>query len=173
MKLLVGTMVLATAFAASQVCDAQCSQPAEGAKSVLAIAAHPLRGKLKLGSSVLLLVSMTNKSRHDVSIWMNTGGGEDQYEVDVRDAKRNFPRGTLFGERRNGHMRLGILKLQDLIASGRCVTLKRKKSITQLVNVSKLYELNAPGKYFIRVQTADPETIAMIKSNKVKVTVIP
>jgi hypothetical protein len=171
MRVLVGITVLATAFATGQVCGAQCSEPTEGAKSVLAIAAYPLRGKVKSGSSVLLIVSMTNKSRHDVSVWMNKGGGENQYEVDVRDAKRNLPADTPFGERRNGHVHLEMLNLQELIASGTCVTLKSKKSITHLLDVSKLYELNAPGKYFIRVQTADPQTIAMVKSNTVKVTV--
>jgi hypothetical protein len=41
------------------------------------------------------------------------------------------------------------------------------------INVSKLYDLGAPGKYFIRVQTADPESAAMVKSNTVRVTVTP
>jgi hypothetical protein len=164
---------LAGILAVGGTCSAQCSQPAQGARRVLSIAATPLRHKVKSGSSVLLTVSMTNRSNHDVSVWMEKGGGEDQYEVDVRDQRRTLPAETEYGKKRNGHVHLEMLKLQDLIGSGACVTLKHGKTVVHEINVSKLYDLGAPGKYFIRVQTADPESAAMVKSNTVRVTVTP
>ncbi len=81
---------LATALAIATTCcapisSAQCSEPRPGAKSVLEIYASPVQHKFTLGSPVLLKVSMTNVSRHDVSVWLEKGGGENQYEVDVRN----------------------------------------------------------------------------------------
>jgi hypothetical protein len=81
---------LVTALAWSQICAAQCSQPTPGAKQALSIEAHRLQRKVKLGSSVLLKVRMTNVSRHDISVWMENGISENQYEVDVRGQKGNL-----------------------------------------------------------------------------------
>jgi hypothetical protein len=173
MRFLGQVVVLSTVFSFGGTCAAQCSQPAQGARSVLSIAASPVQPKVKLGSSVLLNVRMTNTSHHDVSVWIENAGGEDQYEVDVRDQKRNLPADTDYGKKRNGHVHLEMLKLKDLIGSGACILLKRGKSLVHQVNVSKLYDLRAPGKYFIRVQTADPERPVMLKSNTVRVTVTP
>jgi hypothetical protein len=80
---------------------------------------------------------------------------------------------TDYGQKRNGHVHLEMLTLQDLLQSGACVNLRRRKSITQLVNINRLYELSEPGKYFIRVRTADPESTALDKSNTVRVTIVP
>jgi hypothetical protein len=166
-------VALAGILAVAGSCSAQCSQPAQGAKSVLYIDASPVHRRVTLGSSVLLKVRMTNISRHDVSVWLEKGGAEAQYEVDVRDQKRSLPAETEYGKKRNGHVHLEMLKLQDLIGSGACVPLKHGQTMVHEINISKLYDLGAPGKYFIRVQTADPESAAMVKSNTVRVTVTP
>ena len=166
-------VVLAITLVLTSTCAAQCSQPTPGAKSVLALAASPVRHKVKSGSPVLLKVSMMNVSRHDVSVWTDAGDGENQYEVDVRDQKRRLPADTEYGKKRNGHVHLETLRFQDLLGSGACVPLKRGKSIDYEVDVSKLYHLEAPGKYYIRLQKADPESAALVMSNTVRVTVLP
>ncbi len=143
-------VALVTALALGQICAAQCSQPTPGAKQALSIEAHRLGGKVKLGSSVLLKVRMTNMSPHDISVWMENGISENQYEVDVRGQKTN---------------------LSDLIDSGSCVTLGKGKSIVQQVDIGKLYLFDIAGKYFIRVRRPDPESAGMVESNAVRVTI--
>jgi hypothetical protein len=171
-------VVLATALGigatcSAPTCSAQCSEPRPGAKSVLEIYASPVQHKFTLGSPVLVKVSMTNISRHDVFVWLEKGGGENQYEVDVRDQNKTSPANTEYGKGRNGHVHLETLNFKDLIGSGACMPLRRGKTIVYELNVSRLYSLNAPGKYYVRVQRADPESAAIIKSNTVRVTVTP
>src|SRR5439155_14777991 len=124
MRLAIEATALTAVLAAGQICAAQCSQPTPGAKSALSIEAYRVQRKLKLGSSVLLKVRMTNVSRHDISVWMENGGTENQYEVDIRGQKGNLAV-TEYGEARSGHVRPQVLRLQDLIDSGSCVTLRR------------------------------------------------
>jgi hypothetical protein len=170
-RLSIEVVAVLTALFAGNICVAQCSQPTQGAKSVISIDANRVQRRVKLGDPVLLKVRMTNVSRHVVSIWIVKGSGEEQYEVEVRDQNRNLPPDTEYGQKRNGHVHLEMLKVQDLMGSGVCVPLKAGKSMLHAVDVSKLYALNSPGKYFIRVQRADPESFAMLKSNTVSVTV--
>jgi hypothetical protein len=162
---------LVTTLAAGQICAAQCSQPTPGARQAVSIEAHRVQRKVKLGSSVLLKVRMTNVSRHDISVWMENGSSENQYEVDVRGQKGKLSADTEYRETRNGHVHLEVLRLQDLIDSGSCVTLGRGKSIVQQVDVGKLYLFDTSGKYFIRVRRPDPESAGMVKSNLVSVTI--
>lgn len=132
-----------------------------------------MQRKAKLGSSVLLKVRMTNVSRHDISVWMENGGSENQYEVDVRGQKGNLPAFTKYGETRNSHAHSQVMRLQDLIDTGSCVTLGSGKSIVQQVDIGRLYVFAAAGKYLIRVQRPDPQSAGMVKSNVVRVTIIP
>ncbi len=162
---------LVTALAWGQICAAQCSQPTPGAKQALSIEAHRLQRKVKLGSSVLLKVRMTNVSRHDISVWMENGSSENQYEVDVRGQEGNLSADTEYRETRNGHVHLEALRLQDLVDSGSCVTLGRGKSIVQQVDIGKLYLFDTTGKCFIRVRRPDPESGGMVKSNVVRMTI--
>jgi hypothetical protein len=162
---------LVTALAGGQICAAQCSERTPGAKQVLSIEAHRVQRKVKLGSSVLLKVWMTNVSRHDISVWMENGISENQYEVDVRGQKGNLSADTEYRETRNGHVHLELLRLQDLIDSGSCVTLGRGKSIVQHVDIGKLYLFDTAGKYLIRVKRPDPQSVGMVKSNLVRVTI--
>jgi hypothetical protein len=166
-------VLFALALGMGETCFAQCSEPRQGARSVLEIYTTPVRRKVSLGSPVLLKVGMTNVSRHDVSVWLEKGGGENQYEVEVRGQSKTLPAETEYGKKRNGHVHLETLNMKDLIGSGACIPLRRGKTIAYELNVSKLYDLNVPGKYYIRVQRADPESAAMIKSNTVRVTITP
>jgi hypothetical protein len=173
MKLSIHVLFLATTLATGEICSAQCSQPRQGAKSVLYIDASPVQHKVTLGSPVVLKARMTNVSRHEVFVWLEKGGGENQYEVEVRGQSKILPADTEYGKKRNGHVHLETLNMKDLIGSGACTPLQRGKTIVYELNVSKLYDLSAPGKYYIRLQRADPESAAMIKSNTVRVTVTP
>jgi hypothetical protein len=171
MRIRIEATALVIGLIAGQVCLAQCSQPTAGAKSALSIEAYRVQRKVKLGSSVLLKVRMTNVSRNDVSIWMENGSSESQYLVDVRGHNGNLPPETEYGATRNGHVRLEVMKLQDLVDTGSCVTLASRKSIVQQVNIGKLYSFDTAGKYFIRLQRPDPQRAGMVKSNVVRVTV--
>jgi hypothetical protein len=173
MRFAIEAIALATVLAAGQICAAECTQPTPGAKSALSIEVYRVQRNVTLGSSLMLKVRMTNISRHDISVWMENGGSENQYEVEVRGQKGNLPAVTEYGETRNRHAHLEVMRLQDLVDTGSCVTLGSGKSIVQQVNISELYLFDAAGKYLIRVQRPDPQSARMVKSNVVRVSISP
>ena len=121
---------------------------------------------VRVGSSVLIDLSVTNLSRTD----LNTGtsiseltGMDPNYLYDVRDraghevAKRVYPHPELAV----GHAILGTLK------PGESVTLKQE--------ISRLFDLNHPGTYSIQVSRRFPENHkdTLVRSNKIVLTITP
>jgi hypothetical protein len=100
------------------------------------------------------------------------GSDEDQYEVDVRD-QEGICRQTLKWARVEGLCVFGNVESAGFDGKFRSRPAKSEKVYRARSDVSKLYDLNAPGKYFIRVQRADPESFAILKSNTVRVNRYP
>jgi hypothetical protein len=133
-------------------------------------------GKVKLGTPVQVTITLKNISEHDVSIWREnaTDQGGYVYRVDIRDKKGTKPPDTKMGK--------GFKGLDDPAQatrdtpterSGGWIKLKAGEARTEDVNVSKLYDLDQPGKYAIRFRHFDEETKAFVKSNTITVTVTP
>lgn len=51
--------------------------------------------------------------------------------------------------------------------------MKPGETMTDRVNVSKVYDLTQPGRYTIQFQRLDPETKTFVKSNEITVTLRP
>ena len=58
-------------------------------------------------------------------------------------------------------------------SSGGSTKMKPWETMTDRVNVSKLYDLTQPGRYTIQFQRLDPETKTFVKSNEITVTLRP
>jgi len=170
MKIRIALLLVAANLAFASSIAAQCHQFVQGEPTVSSIAITPAPDSGKAGNPVVIKATLTNNSNHDISIWRVIGEGEYQYQVDVRDVKGNLPQDTKLGKKLNGHVDLSLLDPKDLVSSGVCFTLAAGKSVTYDVNVSKLYELTMPGKYTIQVQSQDPESFAIVKSNVITVT---
>jgi hypothetical protein len=152
---------------------AQCSKINPDAKPVVSITLAPIQGTVNVGSPLIVRVTMTNRSDHDISFWNSAKG---YYKVEVRDKNDELPKETKTGFARNGHANTEDIARQDLHAlddSGACVPLKPGQTWVDNVDVSKRYDINQTGDYSIYVATEDPENSHLVKSNTITVTVAP
>jgi hypothetical protein len=83
------------------------------------------------------------------------------YKVAVQDQKGQEPPKTEFS------------RFCCPIASLFGTPLQAHKTLTDRVNVSKLYDLSRPGKYTIQFRRLDPDTKTFVLSNKITVEVTP
>lgn len=168
-------LFLATFLAASAMASAQCTRPAGGPPSI-SLQLLRVRGEFPVGVPVRVTVVMTNQSDRDFSIWRDNDK-DVQYGVDVKDAGGKSPKDTKFGFYHNGHVDLSKLDIGQIDArylkgSGACVNFRPGATFRDTINVSKLYDLNRPGKYSVQVQTGDPSSGNSVKSNTIMVTVV-
>lgn len=156
----------------------------------ISIDLSPVESTVKLGSPVELMVTLMNRSNHDVVVLLSKAGAEGSYHVEVRDDRGNLPDDTRYGLLHNGHIDVNSMKEEDwkrmgfttgeLLSSGVVFpfTLKAGKSFKTSLFVAALYEFKNPGKYTIYVEkysggeNQDSEKF-LNKSNSVTVTVIP
>jgi hypothetical protein len=154
-------IVAATWFSASVPAqDAKQSQSAKSAFSLTIAAEEPT---VKAGTPVWVEVTLENKSDHDISIWRaNVGPSDDQggwvLHADVKNERAEVPPPT---------------KFEDNIAggSGGYRHLGPHQTITDRINLTKLYQLDRPGKYTIQIWELDNETMTIVRSNKITVAV--
>ncbi len=168
-RVIVGLIVFASALAVGSRAAAQCLKPVPGASPALSLSVGPAEPRVDFGK--LIGVTMTNISGHDVLMWKEKGGDEKQVQVDVRDENGNLPPETDLGKRENGHVDPSELDPNQLKGSGACVTVKKGESIKLQIYLPRLYDLTKSGKYTIKVQTIDPESGAIVKSNSIRITV--
>ena len=174
-KLLVLVLTLATPTVAA----AQCLPTKEGTQPRFSIIISAPQPQAVAGALITVKVSMTNKSDRDISIWRENGEqGGRVYKVDVHDDTGKTATETKLGFVLNGHAdrsQLSALSLDDLHLgfSGACVVLKSGKTLTDEVNVSRLYDLSKPGKYSIQLSRLDEGSGTFVKSNTLNVAVTP
>jgi hypothetical protein len=140
---------------------AQTSAQTQSASPPFLLTISAINPSVKVGAVVWIKVAMKNKSQHDISVYV--ANAEDQggwvYTVDVRDDRGRTPVQTEYARS------IGAM------GSGGRVPLHAAETRTDLVNVSKLYDLNEPGRYTIQFQRFDEETKTFVSSNKITVTV--
>jgi len=114
----------------------------------------------------LIKIHLTNSSKRDLDASANISGltGVDpNYLYDVRDSG-----GNLVPKRVYEHPEL---------ATGHAVfrTVKAGESITNVQNLSRLYDISQPGKYVIQVRRGVPGKAkdGAVESNKITLTITP
>jgi hypothetical protein len=152
--------------------------------SVKIIAAH---GIVKVGSEVCLIATLTNTSDHQIGISMVPG--RDQtftdchdrinqrmlkcYKVEIRDERRSLIseiKPKFFEPVVDAH---GSITMDLYLGSSQERYLKPGEAVKDELVVSNRYDLSQPGKYTIKVQRIDTETMAMVESNTITMTVTP
>lgn len=132
----------------------------------------PEKPTVKVASPVWVVATVENKSNHDIPVYRAISGDMDQggwvYTVDVRHDKGVASSETRFYR---------IVQDRDpdvtMKRSGGSTKVKPGETMTDRVNVSKLYDLTQPGRYTIQFQRLDPETKTFVKSNEITVTLRP
>jgi hypothetical protein len=115
--------------------------------------------------SIVLEVSMRNNS--DQVVLILEGNPSEYYVIDIRDQSGAHPADTDHG-----------LKLKKSIGSPfkiRNISLRLKpgETGTDVIPIGAMYDMGAPGKYFVTVERKLPKELAqgMVKSNQVAITV--
>jgi hypothetical protein len=129
------------------------------------------------GSPVFVETTVTNKSE-DFYMWVENDVDQagSRFQANVRDAEGKVPPETKFGFYHDRPIDVGRVigttgvDWRYLDRSGVCFTFKAGASLTDKVDVSRLYNLDAPGTYTIVLSLT---ALPAVKSNPVTVTVVP
>jgi hypothetical protein len=146
-------------------------------KPVTAISISPFRDPVKVGTTVFVIVTLTNTSNDDIEIERFLTGADSS--VEVRDLNGNLLPDTHFGYVHNGHVPQSQLdpsrfSTRDLEDSGVAVMVKAGQSTKWSIAVSKFYEMRQPGKYSVRIDRIDPGDLKTVeKSNTITITLTP
>jgi hypothetical protein len=101
--------------------------------------------------------------------------GDYVYKVSAVDAKGVSAPETQYGRRIQGHETPEAQEQDRYVinSSSSDYTLLTYQTLTDKVEVTKLFDLSVPGRYSIQFQKFDPETSTYVRSNVVIVTVTP
>lgn len=121
---------------------------------------------VKAGADVWVKVHLTNTSSRDMDLSASINdmiGIDPNYNIDVRDMS-----GNPGAKKHHDHMNL---------ATGHGVfrSLKAGDSVTDEINVGRLYDFSTPGRYTIQIsrQISENAKDGSVKSNAIRVTVTP
>jgi hypothetical protein len=146
--------------------EAQAPSPNGVTRAAFTLTINAVSNKLKTGTPVKLSVTVKNISNRDIQLYTDARGAEVEYTVDVRDEKGNVLPDT---EYKRTNLSEDIPRLGG--ASMR--PLRSGDSLTDMFNVSRLYEMVSPGRYTIQLQRFDLGSGTYVKSNTITVTVSP
>ena len=165
---LAGVVVVTVTGAAA---SAQVSPTQKPAISLTISAAQQT---LKAGTVLNVKAALVNNSNQNISLWWGSGEGVP-YSVEVRRIQdQRLASETRPGLIRNHHIALSELTPQELDRSGASFVLKPGESSSEEFNVSKFYDLTAPGEYTVQLITPQiPEIKGEFKSNIITVTMAP
>ena len=153
----------------SSVASAQCSDRAKGTAPVIALELNAVQGTVKVGSPILVKLTVKNKSDHEFSVLRDTHDGENRMEL--QDNQGHLVKETRQGYVRNGHGDVKQFTLGELSSSLACVPLKAGESLTLQFDVRQRYVVDQPGEYAIWMEREDPESRGAVKSNKVVINI--
>lgn len=139
---------------------------------------------VKAGSEVLVLITLTNISDHDLydSVPVTSSpAGENSYGIEIRNDK-----GVRAPLTRYGYIARGEVPPPEMNASQPgewmgslftgsvlLVTVEPGKTSGAAIRANELYDLSRPGKYSIQVTKRDDENKTIVTSNTITVTVAP
>jgi len=105
---------------------------------------------IKAGSEARLEIVLKNTSNHEFSITKSNAEdrAESHYRIDVRDSKGRPVPDTEYA---HTVWNLNSKPTTQFVFSEVVHTLKPGESLTDVVVITKLYELSRPGKYTIRI----------------------
>ena len=164
--LALGFVVLMGGVASAQ----QPAKPAKNAKPTFTLAISTEHETVAAGSKVIVIVRLTNVSDHALEFGRFGFGGPDlAYLVEIRDSQ-----GQLAAYTQDYRKRLRREPPYDQPILGRAAGygVEKGQTVTEEIEVTKQYDLTAPGKYAIRVFHSDREAKVDVQStNTITLTV--
>jgi hypothetical protein len=121
---------------------------------------------VKAGSYVVLEITLTNTTDHQIYVAELLGGGELNYDIQVRDSTGKSAQETPFGHKLHTHTaNLGGSIVRRTVDPG--------KTVVSHANLNTVYELKRPGDYTVQVSSRDPSTHTVVQTNTITLTVAP
>jgi len=171
-------VVVVLFFATAWNTAAQEPSPERKKPPATSVTLHVDHNTFKVGTPIILKATLTNQSDHEITTGYDASRGV--FVVDVFDQAGKFATDKRPGYH-NG--RYDIVELsrtwtpEQLFKSGLLtgnlvnLTMKPGGTIEENIEVSKYYDMTTPGVYKIVVESGDPETGSIVKSNPVALTV--
>ena len=152
---------------------AQEPAPSNSANPPFSLSISAAAGSVKVSEPVKLNVVLKNISAEDIRVWYDSLGQEKIYKVIVKNEKGSGPEETKFKRDLKGLENPAYITPDTpLNFSGASLTLKSGETVTDPINVSRLYTFTR-GKYTIQVQRLVPTSGIFVTSNTITVTVTP
>ena len=178
-KTLVGRLVLVIVWVVvlSGFTGVLCGQTEEtgaASKPMLSLSLSPVTDKVTAGSPMLVTITMKNISDHEISYWreMTDDPGGFEYKISAWDDKQTAVLDSKFGKALRGREDPAFLTADTpLRSTGGWRTLKPGETLTDRVNVGRLFDLSRPGRYTIQVQRLDLDTKTFVMSNRINVEI--
>jgi hypothetical protein len=152
----------------------QTEQTTTPSRPALSLSLSPVADKITAGSPMPVTITMKNISDHEISYWreMTDDPGGFEYKISAWDDKQTAALDSKFGKALRGREDPAFLTADTpLRGTGGWRTLKPGETLTDRVNVGRLFDLSRPGKYTIQVQRLDLDTKSFVMSNKINVVV--
>jgi hypothetical protein len=154
---------------------AATKQPPSGA-APFSLAASAELNVVQAGAPVKVKVVTTNTSNQQIDFYVNPASDRAGwvFKVDVTDENGNAPPDTRLGrvfkynEKKSPDSGVGTF----LVGKGAFISLQPGESVTDVTDVSTLYDFSVPGKYSIQVQRFTDNDV-LVKANTVSVTITP
>jgi dipeptidyl aminopeptidase/acylaminoacyl peptidase len=132
------------------------------------IAISAPQDEMRLGSDIAVKIALKNISNHQIMFGHRPGANnpEFSYEIEVKNAKGQMVEETAYGrEARDPRRRDEQSRTVDYVQPG--------GSSVQTAHISKLFSLSRPGWYTVQVLRKDAASGEVVRSNEVKVAVVP
>jgi acetyl esterase/lipase len=136
--------------------------------ATFAIAISAPQDEMRLGSDIAVKIALKNISNHQITFGHRPGANnpEFSYEIEVKNAKGQPVEETSYGrEARDPRRREEQSRTVDYVQPG--------GSSVQTAHISKLFSLSRPGWYTVQVSRKDSASGEVVRSNEVRVAVVP
>jgi hypothetical protein len=132
------------------------------------------QAKLKAGSEVRISVVVTNLTDQYITFGHAKGGaGEFDFDIDMRNSAGLVPDESEYYRavlsKQDPNRPTTMVVLPNYLLHG----IEPRGTLTEPIELDKLYDLSKPDKYTIQVERIDDATKAIVKSNKITVTLTP
>jgi hypothetical protein len=123
---------------------------------------------------VKINVTTKNVSAEEVQLLTDTRGTEVVYKINVKDESGNVPPDGKFKRDLKGLENPADLSRDTPTHFGiYFLTLKPGETVTDPLDISRMYDMTRPGKYTIQLERREEVRYTIVKSNVITVTVAP
>lgn len=144
---------------------------AQGQQSGISVTLAALKNTVRLGSPIKVRVTVTNTSGKNVALARSLGDEEAEFNFDFRVIDSRGKK-AIESEHRKQVKGEGSSAVTH---SNQIVPLRPGEAITEMTDISKLYDLGHSGVYKIRVNRTLPAELGggTVLSNQIRITIVP